>query len=216
MATSPKLGLHLPTQVDPFSTDQIRQNWEKVDGSPGAYICTSATRPVWNANHVGRIIIETDTDLQWMWDGTKFDRLAAVGLLKKSNGDWAIGERTTAFESTKNTYNKVMAVTGVVIPQGTRPIRIDVAWQKASNPQGNFWGAIFQSNTDNSGPVHARWNFGTTGNDDNAGGGVFWAIVRNGLAAGTYDFSFQITAPSGTSKISAGVQTPITLMVTEL
>lgn len=219
--TSPsqKLRLALPTQTDPFSTSDIKKNWEAIDAAPGSYICTSSTRPTWTAAQAGRKIIETNTELEWMWNGTDFVRLAATGLLKRSNGDWAIGERTTGFSTSSTTYVKAVSVTSVVVPAGRRPIRIECSWTKARFTKGNFYGAIFRSNTSNSGPRLAGWNFGTSADDANAGGGVFWCIERAGLAAGTYDFSMQVMIPSnvsGTAYVDVSNVSPITIMVTEV
>jgi hypothetical protein len=213
---SPKLALALPTVADPFSTADLKANYEKIDAAPGAYICTSTTRPTWAAGQAGRKIIETDTLLEWVWDGDEWKRLAGIGLLKKNDGTFAIGERTTDFSTTSNTFVKVVTVTDVVVPAGNRPIRVDLGWFRARNPDGNFLGAIFRSDTNNSGPKQVTWQFGTTGSDANAGGGTFWSIERNGLAAGTYNFSFQITAPTGTSRIDATTGTPTTIAVSEM
>jgi hypothetical protein len=214
---SPKMGLALPAQVDQFSTQDIKENWEKIDAAPGTHICTSTTRPTgWGNAQKGRKILETNTGLEWWWDGTAFKRLTAVGLLKKSDGSFAIAERTTNFSTTSNTYKRAITLSNVVVPAGNRPIRVDLSWLKAVNPAGNFNGAIYRSDTDNSGPRMAAWNFPTSADEANSGGGVYWAIERSGLAPGTYDFSFQITGPSGTSTISATTTSPITLMVTEI
>lgn len=213
---SPKLGLALPAQTDPFSTADIRTNWEKLDAAPGTHICTSTTRPVWGASQSGRRIFETNTNLEWLWTGSAWRRLNSTGLLKRTDGSWAIAERVTDFSTTSNTFVRVVALTGVVVPAGNRPIRVDLSYQRAINKMGNFEGAIYRSNTNASGPVMARWHMGTSPDDRNAGGGVFFAIERNGLAAGTYDFSFQITAPDGTSTINARTSTPTSLFVSEM
>lgn len=67
---SPKLGLALPTQPDDFKTSDLRDNWQKIDAAPGAFICTSTTRPSWGDNQIGREIIETNTRVRRMWTGT--------------------------------------------------------------------------------------------------------------------------------------------------
>lgn len=213
---SPKLQLALPTQTDPFSTADVRENWEKIDAAPGTYICTSTTRPALTAAQAGRKIYETNTGLEWVWNGTAWRRLGPFGLLKRSNGNWAIAERTTDFTTTSNTFVKVVTVADVVVPAGNRPLKIEVAWYKAKNVAGNFHGAIFRSDTNNSGPTEVQWVLGTSTNDANAGGGTFFALIRDGLAAGTYTWSFQINGPAGTSSIEATATTPTTLLVTEL
>lgn len=67
---SPKLGLALPSQPDDFSTADVRANWEKIDAAPGAFICTSTTRPTWGVNQAGREIIEVNTGVKRMWTGS--------------------------------------------------------------------------------------------------------------------------------------------------
>ena len=81
-----------------------------------------------------------------------------------------------------------------------------------------MYGAIFRSNTNNAGPIQTNWNFGTYGTDDNAGGGTFFSIERGGLAAGLYDFSFQIHcgAAGGSSVLSGSTLTPIGIFVSEM
>lgn len=215
---SPKLGLALPAQSDPFVTADIKSNWEKIDAAPGSHICTSGTRPKWTAAQAGRKIIETNTGLEWMWNGAKFVRLYGIGLLKRNDGSFAIGERTTDFPTKSTDYIRVVSVTGVVIPDGLRPIRVDVSWYRStgSDPH-NFLGAIYRSNTDNAGPFMTHWYLGSTSPGGYATpGATFFAIERNGLPAGTYDFSFQIKATSGgTINVEADTSQPTTITVSE-
>lgn len=213
---SPKLALALPTVADAFTTADLKANYEKIDAAPGSYICTSTTRPAWSAGQAGRKIIETDTGLEWWWDGTDWNRLSASGLLKKNDGNWAISERTSDFSTGSNTFVKVVTVTNVVVPAGRRPLKVEVAWYKARNASGNFGGAIFRSDTANSGPKEVSWVLGTSTQDANAGGGTYFAMIRNGLAPGTYDWSFQITGPTGTSFVEATASTPTTILVSEM
>lgn len=213
---SPKLQLAVPSQSDPFSTSDVAENWDKIDAAPGTYICASSSRPSWTAAQGGRKIYETDTGLEWIWTGTAFRRLGPFGLLKRNDGSFAVGERTTDAQTTSNTFAKIVSVTGVVVPAGNRPLRIDVSWYKARNVSGNFSGAIFRSNTGNSGPKEAAWVFGTSTQDANAGGGTYFAIIRNGLNPGTYDWSFQFSGVVGTSVIEATVATPSTIFVSEM
>lgn len=214
---SSKLGLVLPTQVDAFSTADIRNNWEKIDAAPGAFICTSGSRPTWTAAQEGRHIYETNTGLEWIWDGAKFVRASAFGLLKRSDGSWAIGERATDYSTNSKAYVVVVSVTNVVIPAGTRPIRAEVAYNSAQNTVGAFSIGIFRSATNNSGPLMSNWLSGPA-SDANAGGGAFWTLERNGLAAGTYSFSLQIHSNSvgGTSTLRGSSIQPITIAISEM
>lgn len=214
---SPKMGLALPGLSDQFSTADIKANWEKIDAAPGTHICTSSSRPTWTAAQAGRKIFETDTRLEWFWTGSEWQRAAPVGLLKKSNGDWAIGSRTSDFTTSSANFVKVVSLTAVSVPAGNRTLRVDVAWQKARNGQGsNFAGAIFRSDTADSGPKLAQWNFATAEDNNSAGGGTYFALIPGGLAAGNYDFSMQVNAPTGQTTISATATSPALITVTEI
>src|SRR3954452_20373739 len=98
-----RMGLLKPTTADPFSTADLAANWQKIDDSPGTYVCTSTTRPPWGAAQRGRKIHETDTLLNWTWDGANFQRDAPRGLLKTTSGAWARGQRTTDITTTSTT-----------------------------------------------------------------------------------------------------------------
>lgn len=82
---SPKLGLTLPTTIDPFKTADIAANWSTIDGSPGIFPCTSSTRPTWGTAQAGRTIVETDTHRSLQWTGTAWQE-PAVAV-----GEWGFG-----------------------------------------------------------------------------------------------------------------------------
>lgn len=215
---SPKLGLVLPYGPDAFSTTDIRNNWSQIDTAPGSYICTSSTRPTWTTAQAGRKIMESNTGLDWWWDGAAWKRLTPSGLLLTTSGAPAIALRNTVFSTTSSTYVVVTSVANVVIPGGMRPLKIEARWNSASNASGTTYGAIFQSATNNSGPVLYTWNFATYGTTDYAAGGTNFAILPGGLAAGTYSFSFQALRGNntGTSVINGYVGSEISLMCVEL
>lgn len=216
---STKMGLALPSQADQFSTSDIRSNWEKIDAAPGTHICLSNQRPTWSTSQAGRRIFETDTNLEWTWTGTAFKRIAGLGLLHAADGTPSYAERVTDFSTNSDSTVKVVAVTNVVVPAGQRPIRVDVSWKKAFNDKGSFTGTIYQSNTNNGGPVLASWLIESPALENNAGGGSFFAIEPGGLAAGNYDFSFQVNAPAskgGSTRLEANTVSPVIIYVTEL
>lgn len=71
MATfSTMLGLKLNAQSDPFQLSDFVSNWGIIDASPGTYICTSTSRPAWNASQAGRLIFMTDLKQMSYWTGT--------------------------------------------------------------------------------------------------------------------------------------------------
>lgn len=210
---SPRLKLKVPAQSDRFSTQDLIDNWNLLDAAPGLHICTSTTRPSdWGAAQAGRLIYETNTRLEWGWTGSAWVRVTGgTGILKRSDGSFAVGERTTDFATGSSTPVRAVSVTNVVVPDGHRTIMAIATWKDAGNPGNNdhFPGYIYRSNTNNSGPLMGAWQIGTIG-------GTFVVFERNGLAAGTYDFSFQITAPSGTSTLQASATTPISIAIIEL
>lgn len=213
------MGLLVPDTSDPFVTADIAANWSKLDAYPGVFICTSGTRPTWALAQKGLSISEKDTGLRWQWDGTAFVRQAPTGLLKTSTGAWARGQLLVDKNVTNQTTPQVVcSINNVVVPDGHRPLRIDVNWQQSSNPNGNFNGYIVRSLSAGGTPQLVRWVL--PGNSTIGGsGGSFFVMEPNGLAAGTYDYSFQIMVKSsvgGTATISADSASPSEIIVTEL
>ena len=71
MATySTYLGLKLNQSTDPFLLSDFVANWTILDGSPGVFICTSATRPSWTSSQGGRLIFMTDYEQLSFWNGS--------------------------------------------------------------------------------------------------------------------------------------------------
>lgn len=71
MATySTVLGLKLNQLSDPFELSDFVANWDILDASPGAFICTSVTRPSWGTAQAGRLIFMTDLKQLSYWTGT--------------------------------------------------------------------------------------------------------------------------------------------------
>lgn len=210
---SPRLKLKVPAQSDRFSTQDLIDNWNLIDAAPGTHICTSTTRPTtWAAAQAGRGIYETNTKLNWFWTGAAWVRgSGGVGILKRSDGSFAVGERTTDFSTGSVDPVRAVSVTNVVVPDGHRTLMLVATWTDAGNPGNSdrFPAWIFRSNTNNSGPIIGRWQIGTIG-------GSMVMFIRDGLAAGTYDFSFQVAAPTGTTTVSGTATTPISIACLEL
>lgn len=217
---SPRLGLALPSQTDRFSTQDIRNNWEKLDAAPGTHICTSTTRPTtWGSAQAGRRIIETNTGLEWVWTGTTWARITAgQSILKRADGTPAIAERTTTFSTSSETFVRVITLTNVVVPAGNRPLMLVANFEQADNNQGGFVCAIFRSSVNNSGPQMSKWLIGNYGGKT-GGGNSLVTFERGGLPPSTYDFSFQIRSidnVGGSSQVFATTTQPIQLVVCEL
>ena len=104
-----RLGLKKWSLSDRWKNADLVDNWDLLDAAPGTHICTSSTRPsTWGAGHTGRKIIETDTDLEYEWDGSGWVRLTGKGLVTRA-------ERLTAFSTTSYTYSNVLATSSVAV-----------------------------------------------------------------------------------------------------
>lgn len=68
--TSQHMGLKIPDGSDPFLRTDFVQNYNTLDKYTGNWICTSSTRPAWDAPQAGMCITETDTRRTLMWTGT--------------------------------------------------------------------------------------------------------------------------------------------------
>ncbi len=192
---SQRLGLVKPSRTDPFVTADIANNWQKIDDAPGAHICTSTTRPTWGAGQAGRLIIENDTKLMWRWTGTVFERTGPSGVLRKTDGNYAHGVRSTDYTTTSGTFVSVLSITNVVVPAGGRPVQVVVNHPRIRNSLGVSEAAIFRSATSNGTPLLDRWpiqGWDTSRQTAEAGSGNSRAILDMGLAPGTYNYSFQI------------------------
>lgn len=199
--------------TDPFSTLDLANNWNKIDKSPGPFICTSATRPAWGSQNAGRQIAETDTGLTWKWNGTAFVRAAAQGLLKTTSGAYSVGSRSTDFGTTSGYFTEVVAANSVVIPDGLRPIRVTLNMQQCDCDNGRMGvGALAD------GQELARWATPGRTNPvifiDNVGGGhTFQIIWAAGYPAGVHNFSFSAFSNNG---FAAYVRGPSSITVEEM
>ena len=219
---SRNLGLIVPTTVDDFSTADIAQNWETIDESPGTYICTSTTRPTFTASQPGRFIYEKDTDLEWVWTGTEWRRSSPKGMLKKTDGTWAVGSRFTDFSSSSETSVLVVSVPNVVVPPGRRTLQITAAWTRAYSTSGYFYGRLYRSAVSNSGTMLSQFAIaGTIGQaiEDSGDSGFMSIYERDGLPPGVYDWSLQMAmnwSMSGTATFLANANGPVEISVVEL
>lgn len=219
---SPHLGLLVPARSDPFVTADIATNWDTIDAAPGDFICTSTTRPGWGAGQAGMSIYETDSGLEWRWNGSAFKRTAPVGILGSAI-------RTTNFSTSSSTYVVVLATPSITVPAGNRTLQVTVSWSAASNDTNNFFSAgVFRSATpatnvvDNWSVIGSPSGSGFLGNSlTTAAGGTQVVYETAGLTAGTYVWSLQIrgatsTASPGVSDIDATGTSPISITVIEV
>lgn len=212
---SAHLGLAVPNTSDPFSTADLADNWDRLDDFPGTYICDSTSHPAWGAAQQGMRILERNTGLEWRWDGAAFQRIAPIGLLKTTTGGWARGQRTADFQTSSATYVIVVPITGVVVPAGRRTLRIDVTFFRAEaggTAANYFYGAVFRSSTNNTGTQ--EFTFACPDNSS----GTHTGYVPGGLAAGTYDWSFQIMKFGAATSplVRASATTPCEISIIEI
>ncbi|MGA5598401.1 hypothetical protein ACPCSE_29625 [Streptomyces cellulosae] len=73
--TTPRLGLKTYDESDPFLRQDFNDNSARLDAYPGAFICTSTSRPAWGAAQTGMRIYETDTRRELVWTGTGWREL---------------------------------------------------------------------------------------------------------------------------------------------
>lgn len=217
---SARLGLLKPSTADPFVTADLARNWQKLDDYPGYYVCKSTTRPQWGAAQAGMLISETDTGLLWRWDGTTFNRVNPTGMLKTTSGAWALAQRSTTFSTTSTTYVVALSVNNVVVPPGRRTIMVTANWHKIDGTSGMSYLALSRSNVNNQGPWLVTFSnpgkYNSSIADEQGAGGTFVAWEPNGLPPGTYSFSVQFRAASGTSYVHATTNTPLEIAVAEL
>lgn len=79
--TTPRLGLKTHDQSDPFLRQDFNDNSARLDAYPGAFICTSASRPAWGSNQAGMRIYETDTRRELVWTGTAWREVLNASAL---------------------------------------------------------------------------------------------------------------------------------------
>lgn len=75
---SQHLGMTLNADSDPFQRTDIVGNFSILDQYPGAFICTSSSRPTWGANQAGQMILETDTRRIIHWNGSGWHEIQAT------------------------------------------------------------------------------------------------------------------------------------------
>lgn len=224
-----KLGLLKPSTVDPFSTTDIATNWQTIDNNPGVLICTSATRPgmagapAWGAAHKGREILETDTMLKWIWNGTAFIRAAPLGLLSTTGGGLAYAARTSNYSISSATYAVALTLANVVVPAGNRTLMVVATFPRATNSvTGVSAMGIWRTATANGTPRIGSWYIAGDNTSPTPGaggsGGSYVTYEKGGLPAGVYTYTIQFAryGTSGTSVISADTTTPLELTVTEI
>jgi hypothetical protein len=217
MATpSTKLGISIFSTADQFSTAAYNANWQALDNSPGILICTSTTRPVWGVNQTGMRIFETDTGLNWLWNGTAWVRMGGTGNLGRTTRTTNVG--TTSTWTPPGTGTLAAALTlSVHPPNGNRLLMVVVELPEVGNPNGLSYIAIQRDSAIlTSFPVWTSQQMGS-GNSGNAGTRASYVTFDTpNEATAVYGLFFAAaTVTGGTTTLVAVPTRPIGLTVVE-
>jgi hypothetical protein len=207
---STHLGLLVPTTSDQFSTADIASNWGTIDKYPGTYLCASASRPnsgvggtpTWNTNHNGMRIRETDTQLEWLWNGTAFIRASPLGRLGGAANAGTVSAATTAVVTATQAAN-------VPIPAGNRWIRVDISWNLIQSTVGGTVLALLIDGT-----LKQNWSIAgdstapSPGAQGSAGSLPYFTQLSAGLH--TITMGIRVGASTGGTSSCAGAALTIT------
>jgi hypothetical protein len=213
---STKLGINIFSTADQFSTAQYNANWQALDNQPGIFVCTSTTRPTWGANQNGMRIVETDTSLTWLWNGTTWIRTWPWGTLQRVTRTTNVG--TTSTWTPPGTGTLATALTTTVHPpNGNRTLMVVVELPEVSNPSGLSYIVIQRDATIlTSFPVWTQQQTGS-GNSGNAGSrGDYVTFDIPNEASAVYTLAFAAaTVTGGTTTLVGAPTRPISLTVIE-
>lgn len=120
----------------------------------GMLIDTSAGRPGIVPTAGARVsLYETDTGLEWVWNGSAWVRRNAVGLLGIP------GTRDSNYSNATTSFTTVVETPSIHVPDGERVLKITVTWPVAENPAGTFVLGVKRTLADGSSPATLqRWN----------------------------------------------------------
>lgn len=162
----------------------------------GMLIDTSAGRPGIAPAAGARVLLyETDTNLVWVWDGSDWQRLNAVGLLD-------LGTRDSNYSNATTSFTTVVETPSIHVPDGLRVLKITVTWPVAENPSGSFVLGVKRTLADGSSPVTLqRWNGAGDSTSAEAGaqgfGAAYVVYERDGLPEDDYKWQFVARSEAG-------------------
>lgn len=214
------MGIERPLAGHAFSREEWYDALTKIDGYPGTFICTSGTRPSgWGSPHVGMKIFETDTSLEWRWNGTAFVRDRPLGLL----GDVSV--RTTDFATAATAATSALS-NAVTIPAFTlsstnKRIKVEASYYAVDNGTATTLGASFVYLLRGA-TVLAKHR--VVGRPDTDAEELNWGEGRTitgwdapPAGAATYHLAIStVAAVGGTSTLRASATTVATLAVSEV
>jgi hypothetical protein len=134
-SSTPNLGLMLPVVADPFTSDDFRDTFTKLDNAPGvSVIPNQASRPTGLSTlQHGRMYWQADLNVMWIWNqptsivAGAWVRLGGFGLL-------ATASNPTQINSTSiNWTTAPVAVSLSAMVPGGRPCLVMYNWQYVAN-----------------------------------------------------------------------------------
>jgi len=184
---TPRLALKRPDTPDGFSHQDFVDNYNKLDSTPGRWVCTSTSRPTWGAAQKGMQIKETDTGRTLEWNGASWaEPQVAVS-------EWGFSVSPNQYVNAKATATYTLGTITLTRPSlicGLATFRIA---GRLNALQGVTPQVLIDGNSTGIGGSAAPyllWNDGGSGNFDHRQSSV---LVQASLAAGTHTVQGRIT-----------------------
>lgn len=198
--TSPRLGLMLPQNTDPFDPNDFVSTFTTLDNTPGVTpISNYAALPVGlTASQHGSLYLQTDNTALWMWNKPtsgstgSFRRINALGLLANSS------QATTVVTAAVDDAHAPTIVTCTITVPGGRPLLV-MTEGTFSNTSANGGTDFFVSM---NGTAILRNNFTDGGTATTQGGYMYLAIGLQTPGSTLVFKSLARTLGTGTSTIT--------------
>jgi len=194
--TSPRLGLTVPGGADQYDWEEIADNWETIDASPGVHITTVGGTAAlsWGSAHTGMFVTQTDTGLTYRWNGSSFERAFAKGWLAGS-------ARTGDLSESDGLPATLVQVAGVSVPPGNRKVEIKVAWSEVTGAAVEF--LLMRDSTQIDAWRHGSGDGGSR-------------VVTDAPGSGTFTSALQVRTLGASSTVVAAANKPVRIDVAEV
>lgn len=196
---TPRLALKRPDTTDGFVHQDFVDNYNKIDGAPGRYICTSTSRPTWGTAQAGMQIKEVDTKRTLEWTGTSWaEPLVSVG-------EWGLWTHPSQYVNANTTVTYTLGTVTVSRPLllcGIVTFRVAARMSTAQTvrPTVIVDGTECTFNGDDGGVL--CWNPGGTADLDHR---VSTVLFQKSVAVGTHTIQGRINVGNNsTSNIYVG------------
>jgi microcystin-dependent protein len=160
-----RLALKRNDGTDPFLRADFTQNWNKLDQYPGTFVCTSGTRPSWGDAQIGLNIWETDTKLEYRWDGADWVLVNPVERMPGEVTMYAGGVVPSGWllcdgsEKSRTTYAALFSAIGTQYGVGNGSTTFNLPDTKLRSIVGVGTGKALASNEGSAeGARNARWS----------------------------------------------------------